>query len=58
MTTCLYCLIAGLVGAALMEAAERFIVYRDNNTLNFQLEKADDFINELRAAIARARGEA
>lgn len=41
----------------LATAARRLIAYRDAaGALNFQLEKADDFINELRAAIARAEG--
>src|SRR3990167_2792819 len=32
-------------------AARKLIVYRSKNTLNFQLEKADDFIRELAIAV-------
>jgi hypothetical protein len=41
----------------LLDASERLIAYRDANTVNFQLEKADDFFRELRTAIRKARGE-
>lgn len=43
-----------------LEAARGLIVYRDANTLNFQLEKADDFLRPIRAALSRlaeTRGE-
>lgn len=41
----------------LREACQMLIAYRDTaGPLNFQLEKADDFINLIRAALAR-RGE-
>ena len=35
-------------------AARKLIVYRSKNTLNFQLEKADDFIQELAIAVDNA----
>lgn len=39
--------------ARLREAAQMLIDYRDRvGPLNFQLEKADDFINRIRAALA------
>ncbi len=41
---------------ALLEACEGLIAYRNRNTLNFQLEKADYFIDLMRAAIAQAKG--
>ena len=49
---------ANLLAAApqLLEACKLLIAYRDKNTLNFQLEKADDFIRMMRAAIAAAEG--
>ena len=34
--------------------ARKLIVYRSKNTLNFQLEKADDFIQELAIAVDNA----
>lgn len=41
----------------LLAACKALIAYRDAaGPLNFQLEKADDFINALHAAIARAEG--
>jgi hypothetical protein len=42
----------------LLAACEALVQYRDrNDALSFQLEKADDFINDLRYAIAKAKGE-
>lgn len=40
-----------LAESALRTACRKLISYRDRNTLNFQLEKADDFINQIRAAL-------
>lgn len=43
--------------AALRTAASRLLSYRDTaGALNFQLEKADDFLNQMRHALA-AEGE-
>ena len=40
---------------AMLEAAKKLVDYRNRvGPLNFQLEKADDFIRELEAAIAAA----
>lgn len=42
----------------LLAACEALVKYRDRaGALNFQLEKADDYIRNIRAAIAKARGE-
>ena len=42
----------------LREVCKGLIDYRDRNSaLNFQLEKADDFINAMRATIARSEGQ-
>jgi hypothetical protein len=41
----------------LLEACEGLIEYRRRNTLNFQLEKADDFINAMKATIAKAKAQ-
>lgn len=42
----------------LLVACEKLVAYRDRaGAGNFQLEKADDFIHMMRAAIARAKGE-
>ena len=41
----------------LLTACKRLIEYRDSaGPLNFQLEKADDFMKLMRVAIAAARG--
>ena len=48
-----------LISAApdLLEACKKLVEYRRRNTLNFQLEKADDFINAMKNAIAKAEGQ-
>jgi len=39
----------------LLEACKELIAYRDRNgPLNFQLEKADDFIHRMRVAVDKA----
>lgn len=50
---------ARLIAAApeLLEACKALVDYRDHNGLNFQLEKADDFIHLMRIAIAKAEGQ-
>jgi hypothetical protein len=43
---------------AMLEACEKLIAYRDRaGAINFQLEKADDYIRMMRAVIARVKGE-
>lgn len=39
-------------------ACEKLIDYRDHNVLNFQLEKADDFIRMIRDAVTQPEDEA
>lgn len=41
----------------LLEACKGLLEYRDRNTLNFQLEKADDWLDLMRAAIAKAENQ-
>lgn len=41
----------------LEEPCRKLIEYRDRNTLNFQLEKADDFINQMRVALEPPEAE-
>jgi len=50
---------AQLIASApdLLAACEAMVHYRERNTLNFQLEKLDDFVDIMRAAIARAKGD-
>lgn len=40
----------------LIAACEKLINYRNQNTLNFQLEKADTYIDMMRAAVEKATG--
>lgn len=40
---------------ALVEAGQGLVEYRSRNTENFQLEKADDFINNLAAALEKLK---
>ena len=43
---------------AMLEACEQLLSYRDRaGALNFQLEKADDYLRIIRAVIARVKGE-
>jgi len=41
----------------LLEACEGLVEYRRKNTLNFQLEKADDFIRAMKNAIDKAKAQ-
>jgi len=40
--------------AELIEACKALVHYSERNTLNFQLEKLSDFVDAIRAAIAKA----
>lgn len=42
---------------ALKEVCAKFLEYRRRNTINFQLEKADDFFNQMRRLLDDAAAE-
>jgi len=43
---------------AMLEACEQLLSYRDRaGAINFQLEKADDYLRAIRTVIARVKGE-